>query len=143
MTSLFFDTNALIYWIYPASPYHDEVSELLHAAAKQCSIYALASSLNEVYYVINRHYMTESEARESLRDIAEIFDLVDLTGSFVFESIDSNEPDYEDDLIRSAAEALQVDAIITYDQAAFKNSFISKMTAKEAIHKLFSKDELS
>lgn len=140
MTSFFFDTNALIYWTYPESLCHNEISKLLAAAADQSSLYALASSLNEVYYILRRHYMTEPEARESLRDIANTFDLVDLTGSFVFESIDSNEPDYEDGLIRVAAEALQADAIITYDQAAFKNSFVPKMTAAEAFEKLFSEN---
>lgn len=94
------------------------------AFLNQGSVYALSSSLNEVYYILHRHYMEESEARESLRDIAETFDLVDLTGLFVFESIDSDEPDYEDGLIRVAAEELQVDAIISYDKAAFKSSFV-------------------
>lgn len=141
MTSLFFDTNALIYWAHLQSKYCEEVSTLIYAAtANNSSLYALSSSLNEVYYVLHRHYMTEAKARESIREIAEVFDLVDLTGPFVFGSIDSNEPDYEDGLIRVAAEALQADAIITYDQAAFKNSFIPKMTAAEAFEKLFSEN---
>lgn len=81
--------------------------------------------------------MNEADARSAIRDIAETFDLVDLTGLFVFESIDSDEPDYEDGLIRAAAEALQVDAIISYDKAAFKQSPIPKMTAPEALGAFF------
>lgn len=139
MTSLFFDTNALIYWAHLKSPRCEEVSALIYAAvANQCPVYALASSLNDVYYALCRHYMTKPQTRDSVRDIAETFDLVDLTGSFVFDSLDSNEPDYEDGLIRSAAEALQVNAIITYDKAAFKKSFIPKMTASEAREALFA-----
>lgn len=138
MTSLFFDTNALIYWVYLDSPRCEEVSSLVRTAvAQNASIYVLSSSLNEVYYVLGRHYMTEFAARESIRDIAETFDLVDLTGMFVFGSLDSDEPDYEDGLIRACAEALQVDAIVTYDQAAFKTSFIPRMTAEEANGELF------
>lgn len=141
MTSLLFDANALIYWTHPDSIYHDEISCLIDEAfLNQGSVYALSSSLNEVYYILHRHYMEESEARESLRDIAETFDLVDLTGLFVFESIDSDEPDYEDGLIRVAAEELQVDAIISYDKAAFKSSFVPKMTAQEALESLFKSD---
>lgn len=138
MTSLLFDTNALVYWVYPASPFHRDVSSLIHAAfAEKCSIYALSSSLNEVYYALHRHYMSEASARESIRDIAETFDLVDLTGLFVMEAIDSIEPDYEDGLIRVAAEQLQVDAIISYDKTAFTSSFIPKMTAREALDAFF------
>lgn len=138
MTSFLFDANALIYWAYPRSPFHDEVAELIRSAlSEQCAILALSSSLNETYYALHRHYTTEKVARESIREIANTFDLVDLTGLFVFESIDSNEPDYEDGLIRVAAEELQVDAIISYDKAAFKQSFIPKMTASEALSAFF------
>lgn len=142
MTSLLFDANALIYWVHPDSAHHDEISCLMdEVLLNQGSLYALSSSLNEVYYVLHRHYMEETEARESIRDIAETFDLVDLTGLFVFESIDSDEPDYEDGLIRVAAEELQADAIISYDKTAFKSSFVPKMTAVEACGKFFQKSE--
>lgn len=140
MTSLLFDSNALIYWLHPDSPCHDEVSCLVNEVAlNQGTAYALASSLNEIYYVLHRHYLKEPEARESIRDVAETFDLIDLTGLFVFGSIDSNEPDYEDGLIRVAAEELQVDAIISYDKAAFKSSCIPKMTAQEALEAFYRK----
>ncbi len=138
MTSLLFDANALIYWVHPDSPHHEEMLCLVNeTCVNQSTVCALSSSLNEVYYILNRHYMSEAEARESLRDIAETFDLIDLTGLFVHESIESDEPDYEDGLIREAAEELQVDAIVSYDKAAFKNSFIPKMTAQEALESFF------
>lgn len=133
-TSLLFDTNALIYWLYPSSPFHEEVAELImQAELGGCTLYALTSSLNDVYFTLKRNYLTEKEARESVRDIAESFDLVDLAGPFVFQAIDSNEPDYEDALIRAAAEALQVDVLVSYDKAAFKKSFIPKVTGSEAL----------
>lgn len=133
MKSLLFDANALLYWVYPASPFHDDVSQLLQETFQSdASCYALSSSLNEIYYALHTHYMNEDEARASIRDIAETFDLVDLTGPLVFSALDSNEPDYEDGLIRSTAEALQVDAIISYDKKAFRKSFIPKYTASEA-----------
>lgn len=141
MTSLLFDTNALIYSACVGSEHYEDVHRLLHAAmTSDCATHILASSLNEVYYVLQRHYMTEADARSAIRNIANTFSLIDLTGIFVFESIDSNEPDYEDGLIRVAAEELQVDAIISYDKAAFKSSFIPKMTAREALESLFKSD---
>lgn len=134
MASYLFDANALVYWVYPDSPERPQVSAFLHhALGSGDRTYALASSLNEIYYALHRHYMNEAEARSSIRDIAETFDLVDLTGLLVFEALDSDEPDYEDGLIRAAAEALQVDAIISYDKRAFGGSRIRKMTAGEAL----------
>ena len=135
MASFLFDTNALVYWVYKDAPEHESITHLLREAFLQnASVYALTSSLNDVYYSLRRHYTSEKIARASVRDIAEVFDLVDLTGPFVFESLDSSEPDYEDGLIRAAAEALQVDAIISYDMKAFEKSFIPKMTAQEALN---------
>lgn len=134
MTSLFFDANALVYWVYPGSPFHEEMSTLLRRiVSDKGRIYALSSSLNEIYYALHAHFMPESDARASLCDIADVFDLVDLTGVFVLQALESNEPDYEDGTVRVAAEALQVDAIITYDKKAFRSSFIPKMTAREAL----------
>ena len=134
MKSLLFDANALLYWVYPASPFRDDVSQLLQEAFQSdASCYALSSSLNEIYYALHSHYMSEEDARASIRDIAEAFDLVDLTGPLVFEALDSNEPDYEDGLIRGTAEALQVDAIISDDKKAFRSSFVPKLTAGEAL----------
>lgn len=134
MNSFLFDTNALIYWAYSNSPSHEATSHLLYKIlANKGSAYALSSSLNDIYYVLRRHYTNEEDARESVRDIAEVFDLIDLTGLLIFDALDSSEPDYEDGLVRAAAEALQVDAIVTYDKKAFKDSVIPAITAEEAL----------
>lgn len=101
--------------------------------ATKGAVYALTSSLNEIYYALYRHYMSEEDARASIREIAEVFDLVDLTGLLVYSALDSNEADYEDGLIRAAAEALQVDAVVSYDKKAFKGSYIPRKTAAEVL----------
>lgn len=138
MKSFLFDTNALVYWVNPNSEYHQAIKELINQTIESdAALYALTSSLSDTYYTLHSKYTTEEVARSSIQLIAETFDLVDLTGLFVFEAIDSNEPDYEDGLIRAAAEALEVDAIISYDKKAFRNSPIPKLTAQEAIRKLF------
>lgn len=136
--SFLFDTNALVYWVNPNSEYNQAVKDLINRAIESdAALYALTSSLSDAYYTLHSKYTTEEVARNSIQLIAETFDLVDLSGLFVFAAIDSNEPDYEDGLIRAAAEALQVDAIISYDKKAFRTSPIPKLTAQEAIEKLF------
>ena len=79
MSSFLFDTNALIYWTYQHSPFHEEVSKLLKASLQsKNSICALASSLKDVYFALCSHYTDEATARRSIALIAEVFDLVDL-----------------------------------------------------------------
>ena len=68
MTSLLFDTNALIYWIHPDSSFHEEALCLVEEAyINRSTICALSSSLNDVYYILCRHYMTEEEAHRYLQ----------------------------------------------------------------------------
>lgn len=137
MNSMLFDTNALVYWVHAGSAFHEDVSALVRKMIREDSaVYALTSSLNDVHYIMRRQYANEEEAREAVRDIAETFDLVDLAGPFVFAALDSDEPNYEDGVIRTAAEALQVSAIISYDRKAFRDSLIPRKTAGEMLEVL-------
>ena len=137
MKSFFLDTNVLIYWAYANFPQHKEVDAFIGKAIEaDCSLYVLSSTLNEVYYALRTRYMTEPDARTALIAIADVFALVDLNENLVTASLGSDEPDYEDGLVRATAEALQVDAIVSYDRRAFKKSFIPKLTARQALEEL-------
>ena len=134
MTSLFFDTNALIYWINARDERHDEVDRLIGRAIEHgVALHTGACQLNEVYYVTSRHHFGESVARALLADIAEVFSLVSLDEGIVRDALGSDEPDYEDGLVRAMAEHLAVDALVSYDERAFKRSPIPKVTAREAL----------
>ena len=139
MASILLDTNIIVYWAHESSPMHENVSQLIRkAAACDYDMYVLASSLSDAYYVLRSHYMSEPAARRSIENVADSFILIDLTTDMVHEALHSDEPDYEDGLIRAAAETLQVDAIISYDAKAFHNSFVPKYTAVEAATTLFA-----
>lgn len=134
MISCLVDTNTLIYWSYDGSPFHDDAQRFVRAAIiNNIKLYVLSSSLNDIYYALHRHYENESAAREAIADVASIFDLVSLTPELVIASIASDEPDYEDGLIRAAAELLEVDAIVSYDKKAFKFSIIPRLDAAQAL----------
>ena len=130
----FLDTNTLVYSLHQDAPKHKEVNDFLeHCLSKNSPCYFLSSSLKDAYYILCRHYLSESDARQSIKMLRETLDMVDLNAAIVDGAFESDEPDFEDALIRSAAESLQVDAIISYDEDAFKNSFIPKLTAEKAL----------
>ncbi len=134
MKSFLLDSNALVYWLHPNSPKNAEVSTFLQTVFEcDYSVFILSSCLNEVYYALHVHYMDEKTARSCIATAAEVFELVDLTDGLITSALASDEPDYEDGLVRAAAEALEVDAIITYDKMAFRHSHIPKQTALEAL----------
>lgn len=137
MTSFFIDSNVFVYWLHPGSPFNAEVGAFLREAfARDRALYVLSSSLNEVYYALHSHYMSEKDARAAIATAADVFELVSLTNQIVRAALGSDEPDYEDGLVRAAAEALAVDAIVTYDRRAFRNSPVPAIPASEALQRL-------
>ena len=129
----FLDTNTLVYSLHQDVPEYNEVNDFLrHCLSENLPCYFLSSSLKDVYYILCRHYLSEADARRSIMMLRETLYMLDLNSTLIDDAFQSDEPDFEDALIRSAAESLQVDAIISYDENAFKNSFIPKLTAKEA-----------
>lgn len=131
MATTLFDVNALIYWTFTTSPWHEEVAGALKAIV-ECGDDAIvcASSLNEAYYTLMHHCgFTESEARQALNNIVSVFGIAPTTSEVVKRAISSDEPDYEDAVVRACAEINQVDEILCYDRAAFRSSEIPKVTA--------------
>lgn len=134
MVKFFLDTNILVYSLHQDSPKYKEVNDFLKRCfSKNITCYFLSSSLKDTYYVLHRHYLSESEARQCIRLLRNILSMVDLSSAIVDEAFLSDEPDFEDALIRCAAERLQVNAIISYDERAFAQSFLPKLSAEEAL----------
>ncbi len=130
----FLDTNTLVYSLHQDAPKHKEVNDFLtHCFSENHTCYFLSSSLKDAYYILCRHYLSESDARQSIKLFRETLDMVDLNSVIIDDAFQSDEPDFEDALIRCAAERLQVDAIISYDESAFSQSFLPKLTAIEVI----------
>ena len=134
MTSLFFDTNALIYWINPNAGTHEEVDRLVGRAVERgAMLFTGACQLNEVYYVVARRYLPEPQTRELLEDIADVFSLVSLDEQTVRHALTSDEPDYEDGLVCAMAERVAADALVSYDLKAFNRSHVPKLDAAQAL----------
>ena len=131
--NFFLDTNVLVYSLHSQAPFYAEVNNFLsRCLSENITCYFLSSSLKDTYYILRKHYLPEANARYSIRMFRKVFEMIDLNSVIIDKVFSSNEPDFEDALVRSAAEVLQVDAIISYDKDAFKASFIPKLTAINA-----------
>lgn len=91
----------------------------------------LASSLKDVYYILNRLSGDEKRARQDVCRVRKMFTVVPLTNDVVDDALASDEPDFEDALIRSCAEKHRCTAIITRDKKAYVQSSIPKFTASD------------
>lgn len=130
---LFLDTNILLDIVSDSRPMSAHSSALV-AEALESEIDCLcgAGSLKDVYYIYERMTRSEEAARGKIRVLKSIFTVIDLNGAVLDTALASDEPDFEDGIVRASAELSGVDLIITNDIDAFKTSFVRKATTMEA-----------
>lgn len=88
------------------------------------------SSLNDAYYVLRRMY-GEPRAREAIQSLLDLLVVLPFGPEECIIAAESNEPDFEDGMIRAAAELNDIDLILTRDARAFKRSTIRAITCEE------------
>lgn len=134
MRKLLLDTNVLLDIAIPSRPEHKSAGQLVRLARESdCEVAVLASSLKDVYYIFERRYGSEANARKAVRLLRRMALLYALDSDVVDMAFASDEPDFEDGLVRAAAERNHVDAIISRDAAAFSGSCIPRLSIDEAI----------
>lgn len=147
---VFLDVSALAHLIYEGYEHHAAVSKLIAKVfgnATGCLL-VNASSLNELYYLLRHNSRKEmrvghSAAISIITSLLSHFDLVGTTEQVVQAALTSDEPDYEDAVVRAAAELSCSDVVITYDKKAFKNSSVPSMTAEEFFRFFFLAHEMA
>lgn len=135
-----FDVNAAVHLIYGSYEHHLEMRRLAAflLGSDDGSILFNASSLNELYYILRHNPKVElrldhHSSIKTLRSLVSRCELIETTADVVQTALRSDEPDYEDAVVRAAAETAAADAIITYDRKAFRLSPIPSLTAGEAM----------
>ena len=137
---LLLDTNILLDAALPNRPDRQAAYLLLEKALyRNIKGYVCATSLKDFYYVLAKA-STEPDARKYLSVILDFFEIIPVDAPLCKIALTSNEPDFEDGLVRAAAESIPVDFLISRDEAAFKHSPIKRLSAQEYID-LFDKAE--
>lgn len=137
MSSYFFDTNALIDLVIPDRPQHVACRGLVDLIdVTDSDILALTSNLKDVYYIFNRHYGDEAAARKVITFLCKMCVLVSLDDSLVELALACDEPDFEDGLVRCAAEQCGCEFIISRDEKAFAHSSCRRLSPAEALEAL-------
>lgn len=131
MYRILLDTNILLDSVIPNRPQHDEALALLRWCNGSGDYgFAAATSFNDAYYILCRAY-SEAIAREALENLLGLVAVAPVSAEECDRSLRSNEPDFEDGLVRACAELNGADFIITRDEDAFVGSKVKSVTAKE------------
>lgn len=133
MTRVLIDTNVLIDLVSASRPAHAATVSAVRALlgtddAEGC---VLSSSLKDVYYVYCRHYGDEPAARNAIRELRRMFVPLNLTAQVVDAALDSDEPDFEDGIVRATAELAACECLLTRDASGFVTAGFEKVDASE------------
>ena len=127
MNKVLMDTNILLDLMLSDRPGAVAAAEFLRlAGAGEARGIVSAGSLKDIYYV-SKKYIGDELARDWIRFFMDAFDVAPVDMTVCSMALESNEPDYEDGIIRAVAELESVDFILTRDTTAFKTSKIKSI----------------
>jgi predicted nucleic acid-binding protein len=112
-------------------PEHTSALDLLDVCTDgTCKGLISTTSLKDIYYVLTK-YAGEPNARKFILALMDVFDVAAVDVAVCKIAAHSDEPDFEDGLIRALAEQHNAELIISRDLAAFRNSNIKRLSALE------------
>ena len=131
MDKLFLDTNFLLDVVISERPESKQAVLLFEKIViNQVSGLVCASSLKDFYYIARRD-IAEEIKRRWIRLFNRVCYVPAMDQAVVSLALDSDEPDFEDGLLRAVAELERADYIISRDVDAYLNSEVPKITATE------------
>lgn len=127
------DTNIMLDLALARPVGFDAAATIAEAVAYEDVVgYVCATSLKDMYYILTKA-MGERDARAYVDAVMDDFAICPVDYSVCRQAASSDEPDFEDGIVRACAENAGVDFIITRDTGAFCGSRIKSMTSQEYV----------
>lgn len=129
MDSVLLDTNFLLDLAISTRPGSVAARQVFDMSTNgMLTAYVASSSL-----YIARKELGEQNRREWISLFLDSFMMEGFSAAVCRAALGSDEPDFEDGLVRALAESLSVDAIVTRDLAAYGGSKVPSMTPEELL----------
>lgn len=134
MAKVVLDTNVILDYLSATRTHHRDAVNLLEgllAAEDESDLPVVAAGcLKDAYYILCHHYRDEVLVRRRLDDFRQVVQVAELTTPVLDAAFASDEPDFEDGLVRATAELCGAQAIITRDAGAYRTSPVPAMDAR-------------
>ena len=140
--SVLVDTNVLIDAAVPGRPHHDAAILFENEVAYGgLDAFVAATSLKDAYFLI-KGATDEAFAREYIQCLMQLYVPAAVDAFVCNDAIRSDEPDFEDGIIRSCAELQGVDYIVSRDEKAFRHSVVKRMSPQEYVDAFVELEEV-
>ncbi|MDF7665364.1 PIN domain-containing protein [Bifidobacterium sp. ESL0745] len=136
---IFVDTNFLLDIMATDRPNSDAAFSFFMRVSNshEPNVAVCAGSLKDAYY-ISRRDLPETKRRNWMRRFIDAFEILPIDNAICKTAVDSDEPDFEDGIIRACAERWQADCLVSRDVKAFLNSSVPKISSDEFVSNLES-----
>lgn len=132
----FLDTNALLDLMFAGRPGSDALCRIADAhAAGACTLLIAASSLKDVYYIARKE-LSDDVLREWIAYFLDEFEVVALDRAACRIAVNSDEPDFEDGVMRAMAETHDASCIVSRDKRAFRASTVRRLEPDDLVRML-------
>jgi len=133
MDKVLLDTNVLIDFLATARPGHGVAVDLMQRVLDDgFDLCVVATSLKDVYYILGR-VDGESVARQAVESIMAVATILPVDDACCRVALASTEPDFEDGIIRAAAEIAQVRYLVSRDHHAFAGSWVPRIAPADLL----------
>ena len=126
------DTNIIIDIIDASRQDHVACKDLVAALlASDSTVCAASLSFRDAYYFGVKASRDEGATRRHIKSMTVWLSVLSVGAMDIGAALDSDEPDFEDGIIRACAERIGADIILTRDAGAFGSSSVRKVTPLE------------
>ena len=136
------DTCVIIDLLQKREPFWNDAKEIfLLAANRNIKGCVSAKSVLDIYYITHRAIHNNEAARLAVKNLTELFMILDTSGGDCKKALLSDTADYEDAVMIETAISNRVDAIITRNIKDYSNSRIPVYTPADFLNIIKSKTD--
>lgn len=128
------DTNIIVDAFTHREPFFTDAEQvILLAANKKITAQITASTITDIYFIVNRHFKNKVEAKSIILKLSKLVDFVAVDKSDCLKALDVDMSDYEDALLSVCAKKSKSKYIVTRNTQDFANSDVSAISPSELI----------
>jgi len=119
------DTNIVIDALAVRHPWAEMAQDVLRAAARgKIRAFLTASQVTDIFYLLRRSGMSETEARDALKKLTSVLVVASVTPGDVDEALSSSIHNFEDALLACCAAHHRATYIVTRNERDFQQSIV-------------------
>ena len=134
---LLIDTNIILDACLNREPWNETAEKIILACAEDKVTGCItASSVTDIYYIINKELRSAEQAKEAILKMLVLLDVLDVTGTDCEKAFELPMSDYEDALLAYCGKRHKAEYIVTRNPKHFEGSPVKVVTPEDLLKRL-------